>query len=134
MSLETWKVEFFPYSQEEVALLARKDNKTQLEAALLKWQGLRPENLAKHGVRKLRETHCNYEISDEERTLWINHVTCSLCVAHSECESCPLVEQGADCCEKTPSEGTPPYGLWRVTGDPELMIQRIERALARETL
>ncbi len=47
MSLESWKKEFYPTRAADVKTLDEALTHTER-----KWEGLRPENLERHGLRK----------------------------------------------------------------------------------
>lgn len=97
MSLETWKAEFYPITADELkesfstGPLTPEQDIILVNHAILKWQGLLPTNLEKHGIRKI-----GYAIiSDGHSQLSIGESNCSLCRVYFEhiiwnCRGCPL--------------------------------------------
>ena len=115
MSILTWKEEFC--------------NDTDLE----KWIGLRPENLAKHGVTTGGSQ--GWRLTDDERIFRIDASTCMLCELYLpnpifddeeneddklECPDCPIYKSTGTSCN-TSSQA--PYGIWVNFRDPEPMIE-----------
>ncbi len=114
MSLETWKEEFYPIPADEVP------ESQALTHSLRKWEGLRKENLEKHGVG------ATGGYVDE---MSIDSSTCALCHHHIDsvrCATCPLVKltMGGNCDSE--------YVWWNHAGDPEPMIELIKNAINRE--
>lgn len=115
MSLETWKAEFYSVSAPECP------EEKALQHTLLKWTGLRLENLAKHGVFH----HGNYIMDKHSNIFAISTRTCALCCWYykdGKCKGCPLY-----CCFR-PSE-TSPYTQYTKNRDPEPMIEKIKGAM-----
>lgn len=111
------------------------NDKARLERDLQKWKGLRKENLDKHNV----EQNQDY-IRDENESFEITGETCSLCQAYNapfslmykyKCKECPLYKVHDTRCDKT-IYGRNPYFDFIVDGNPENMIQLIEKALENE--
>lgn len=115
MSLETWKEEFYPIPSDEVS------ESQALAHSLRKWEGLKKENLEKHGVG------ATGGYVDE---LPIDSSTCALCHHHVDvgCATCPLSVRGDEEIYTCDSE----YRAWYRTGDPEPMIERIKDAINKE--
>lgn len=114
MSLETWKAEFYLIPSDEVS------ESQALAHSLRKWEGLRKENLEKHGVG------ATGGYVDE---MSIDSSTCTLCHHHIDsvrCATCPLVKltMGGNCDSE--------YVWWNHAGDPEPMIELIKNAINRE--
>lgn len=93
MSLQSWKEEFYPVDAEDVP-------KEQAVAhSIRKWQGLLPENLAKHGVEWAGEHSDRLrEIAETDDRFIVGASTCALCCHYDDrdndnadpCVSCPL--------------------------------------------
>lgn len=90
MSFETWCEEFYPIEAKEVS---RED---ALAHSLRKWEGLRPEALAWHGMR-LSERYLKDELG--RARLAIDNESCALCTHYiaKHCEGCPLEKAGYGC-------------------------------------
>ena len=142
MSLKTWMDEFYPMQAESVAFnplkATKQDDLKMLQHARLKWTGLKPENLKKHGCYK------NYPKSivddDDNHSFSIAWDTCALCITYmhenpsivmgERCEGCPLkVVRGMPCDIGTTSYN--PYKMFVDLGDPEPMLDLIDQAIAR---
>ena len=122
-----------------------------VEHSLKKWEGLRPEVLAKHGLTLDRNNNVN-DVNNVNDLLNIDSTTCALCalVLHREaedehgyeCDSCPLAEaRGGYACDcSTPDEiednddgddeYVSPWDMWQCHGDPEPMIAALKAAHA----
>ena len=139
MSLKTWKQEFYPKPASRVA------KKNAIKASLLKWQGLRPENLVKHDM--VVSHGFVHETEDDEKEFWIGGEDCPLCVHYNVPEECRSPERCGDCplviaetamsprgepCDYWTADRTPPYGRWSKHKDPEPMIALLEAALAAQ--
>ena len=123
MSLKSWRAEFYP----EVAGSVPKER--ALQHSLRKWEGLRRENLEKHGGR----LGGGNGVVFGNWTLQVNAATCSLCVHHlaaaasvPACESCPLFKVRGRSCDTGAGH---PYGAFVWDGDPEPMIALIKQAM-----
>lgn len=122
MSLESWKKEFYPVEADETGDMTRKQI---VEHSLNKWRGLRPINLSEHRLVK------NGQVIEDDKfyRLVIASESCSLCQHYYQIESgapcsyCPIVKVSAKTCYKQ-------YGHWIKLGDPEPMIELLERTLA----
>lgn len=127
MSLLTWLATFYPEAAEDIADADVSDS-ALVRHSLRKWEGLRKENLKKHGLR-LRLF--NGEIEGEEGAFPIDASSCALCQRYllpkNKCEGCPLYEvlEGVWC----DADGHP-YRIWRREGNPEPMIQALQEALS----
>ena len=128
MSLTTWIEEFAPGGINRAKTTTTDTEDTQW--SLQKWKGLRPENLAKHGVDKGSNV-----INDIDTELEINSTSCPLCTTYvpNGCVGCPLyvARDGLNCYEDQNVEPYEigPYREWVMNGDPEPMIALLERAL-----
>jgi hypothetical protein len=132
MSVHTWKAQFY-YPDAEVYAGEIPSNEVNLRAtehSIIKWEGLRKENLRKHKVRKLAQ---------DNRTLTdgVNYFTagggsdCALCLVNREsCRTCPLWESrdGVACDQPAADEEVDPYEAWVGWSDPEPMIKALYAA------
>lgn len=129
MSLKTWTDEFYPKRPSK-----RMSKITAIRHSLLKWTGLLPENLRKHGLKKNRKSI--QEIGDGHDWFIIGGDSCALCVKYanendhpvrSVCENCPLYKNLNDtpCDEKDEN----PYFVWAIRGDPKPMIKALKETL-----
>ena len=114
MSLQTWKHEYY-------SITACKCTVGEaLAHTYRKWLGIRPENLARHGVNKIERT-----ITDGIDTFAITGDSCALCFycrlwwEEEKCLTCPIL----NCSEQ--------YTHWCDTGDPEPMIVLIVGAMEK---
>lgn len=138
MSMTTWKREYLPGFDDfegRWGLYTKKhmDTKTlrQLDAlSRLKWRGLRPRSLEKHGVSAIM-------IKDAHLDDWR---TCPYCISctengHTECRDCPITKATGLHCDQTNANDwratTPsPWDTWRDpdrNSDPRLMIRVLEQ-------
>jgi hypothetical protein len=104
MSLKSWKEEFY--------YVEAKDCPPEwaIRHAIRKWVGLRPANMAKHGLVHVSRGIIKDPETDE--TMMIDAGSCSLCHLHmakTNCRRCPLyLEAGGVACD---SRGAP-YALY----------------------
>jgi hypothetical protein len=130
MSLETWKQEFYPKRATETT------PEEAIQHSLTKWQGLLPENLAKHDVHIDSLWHVASDDADEGKVA-LNSRTCSLCLHHyrsNGCGLCPLYQvRGCVACdEERKDEDFSPWS--RIFhSNPEPMIGWLEVALADQS-
>lgn len=137
MSMKTWKEEFYPITASNCS------RENAVMHSLRKWQGLRAENLERHGVR-LEKLYHHLSVKGEHSSLHIDNTSCSLCAHYYDetlpdfdgskvkvgrehsCSECPLAKarNGYPCTETQNNEGTNPYAafVWGVPPDPEPMI------------
>lgn len=119
MSIETWKAEFYP---EEAADAAEKGAIHAIQHSIVKWKGLREDQLKKHGL-----TANNTHLREAEGLSWeIDSRNCALCcldeMGKGRCKSCPIyLCTGRECQDE--------YILFRGTNQPEPMIALLERTL-----
>lgn len=130
MSLQSWKEEFYPveaqYASPEEAVAH----------SLRKWEGLRPENLQKHGLVQ-NGKHLE-EVDSEDEEYFISGDSCALChhYAEDECNCCPLFKARGDVAcdsfniEECGSDGEHPFGAGvnRANPNPEPMIMWLKKA------
>ena len=130
MSLKTWKHEFYPVPD------AKVPEADAVAASLLKWTGARPENLKRHGLRKLGFSAW-IETARGGKRFTFGHNTCPLCGQYSDfgsCPNCPLRTASRARRKGHPCWGNDsPYVHWTDTGDPEPMIRLLEAALPGES-
>jgi hypothetical protein len=118
MSDQSWIDEYYPVEAKDVSEAGA------LEHSLRKWRGLRPANLARHGL--------------SEPPIWVDCTTCALCVQCSPhdngCAKCPLYQvRGNVRCDRTrQDEKRAPYWEWTKRSNPEPMIQWLHRAEEKE--
>ena len=125
MTVKSWMAQYYPVPAVEV-----RSEKEAVIHSLVKWTGLRPENLAEH---KLRHAFGNFRDNFGHNFL-VNGGTCALCrLVEDVCEECPITRvTGASCegyayTEEEP--GSDAYNEFVIADDPEPMI-----ALLKETL
>lgn len=140
MSLQSWSHEF--YRIPAVDPRARTTALVAVRHSLKKWNGLLPENLARHNLqvtgRRLRSVG---RPKRGAKFLAIDYSTCALCVAyfnHAEaevcgtdegCRKCPLAQvMSARTCQ---NGARSPYHRFVRKGDPVPMIRALQRAEAR---
>ena len=127
MSLDTWKAEFYKVDAQRVA------PKNAADHSILKWRGLHPSNLKKHGLNMSDGILCD---NHNRRALKINEDTCALCEHHARpgCITCPLfaVRGGFACDRRSPDEINrellTPYHALKHTDDPRPMLLWLRRA------
>lgn len=120
MSLDSWAAEFYAEPATEP--------KTEIEAVdhcIRKWEGLRRENLRRHGlVTSAGDLFEQYHVQSGN---WIrvNSDTCALCVLHQgHCSKCILAaaRDGTPCYDNDKEEISSPYDEWIDRKRPESMI------------
>lgn len=124
MSIETWKVEFYPVPASEVAA------EDALQHSLRKWIGLREENLSKHAC----ETNFRSVSSGQGERLRIDGKSCALCLlSYKEmepgCEECPIVKLTGMSCD---SDKQSPWWAWTNGEGPEAMIAVLQECIAEQ--
>lgn len=113
MSVRTWMDEYMPMPMPKSVVKG-------LEWSLRKWQGLRPDALAEHSVRRTRNL---LHGADGGRCL-IGGSNCPQCrqTSSGSCDGCPL-KIGRETCGEA-------FGEWLTSDNPEPMIARIEKAIS----
>ncbi len=132
MSLKTWKKEFYPIPASEV------EGRTEaIQHSLVKWVGLRGENLRKHNVRLIGISLTDARAGER---LDISSDSCALChlylrTSGSRCGKCPLVtvRNKYPCDIRIPQEGLSPFHYFALEGNPEPMIELLEKVLEMKT-
>lgn len=147
MTIATWKEEFYPVEADRTL---RKD---ALPHSIRKWEGLRPENLAKHNlfIPKAGKTGCiaeegyddtksPYTGDNPKHSLRMHSGNCALChhyeylsPYHStldKCHNCPLYKaRGSRRCDSARSdERDSPWHSFSDHGDPLPMISWLEKS------
>ena len=131
MSLESWKAEFYPVEASEVSV------KDALAHSKRKWEGLRRENLERHGLEL--EGGGLVAASSVGTLFFIASDSCALCHYFLEkskgdyyqrCTNCPLRMVRGEPCD-APSHNPPsPWGSFIRENDPLPMIALIDEAIA----
>ena len=111
MSLQSWKKEFYS----PISKVSKKD---ALQHSLIKWVGLRKENLAKHGVEYDSTIGA---ITFKGSKLAIDGWSCALCRKYKSCDDCPL----GDCAFE--------YGHFQRVSNPESMIDLIQSTVDKSS-
>jgi hypothetical protein len=135
MSLASWKEEFYP---EPASNFEKYENTTRTDEEALahsikKWEGMRPENLVKHGV-ELQQAAIRVIADDEERHILflIDSGSCSLCQRHmtyGDCNCCPLYQlRGIRCDRRMGDESLSPYNMMVDYNDVEPMLAQLYAA------
>ena len=107
MSLQSWKKEFY-------SPISKTNKKNSLQHSLIKWIGLRKENLAKHEV----EYNPDFvDITYKESALHIGDNSCALCRNYVSCDKCPLYNCFSE------------YEHFVIHSNPEPMIALIQRTI-----
>lgn len=130
MSLQSWKDEFYPKEPTK-----RMTKVAALKHSILKWTGLLPKNLEKHGLEK-----CGRWIQEKEdgtTDLMINEESCALCVRFlkedpegidSECIRCPLFKSLVT--HPCNGEGSQ-FAAWVRKEDPKPMLRALKATLKK---
>lgn len=122
MSIETWDAEFY---SEEAEDAAEKGAIHAIKHSIIKWKGLREEQLKKHGLWMDGLHVQGTNIS--QPGWWIDDRNCALCafdeMRKGGCKSCPIfLHAGRACTEE--------YLIAQNNNQPEPMIQLLEQTLA----
>jgi len=123
MSLKSWLDEYAPIP----AHRCKKED--SLEASVLKWEGLRSDNLLKHGIER-------YEGSIVEEGVDDWHTgECALCEFYASepngCPECPITKAtGQSCTGLNPDSGVKStnsaWKMWSEQGNPTPMIELLK--------
>ncbi len=130
MSLKTWKDEFYPVEADKV-----EGRLEAIQHSLVKWVGVRGDNLKKHKVKLIGTS-----LAGTRGSIGIDSYSCALCslylrTSKVRCSECPLVaiRGGCSCDTKLDlGEGLSPYHYFALEGNPEPMIELLEKALELE--
>lgn len=147
MTIATWKAEFYPIEAEKT------EREDALPHSIRKWEGLRPENLAKHGLRIVPSQYgaLAEEGYDDEKSIYsgdnpshsfrMHSGNCSLCHHYmypypdstlGKCKPCPLYQarRGQPCDYARPDEANSPWHAFSFKSDPLPMISWLEKSKA----
>lgn len=134
MSIETWKMEFYP-----VLATKRMSKINAIRHRLRKWEGLRPENLHKHGISAYVMSTIIQDSAGS--TFVVDSSSCALCVKYADsgefiCEECPLfLTLGNRCDGSDLVRGSYtiderfPWLMWFDQLDPEPMIASLQKSI-----
>ena len=122
MTLAAWRKKFYPKE-------ARSTTKKEAVLhSLVKWIGLREDNLEKFAIR-----YDDYYLVDDTRKFFaVGSSTCALCYHYDDdCLKCPLAiaRNGFACNSRADDESDSPWSVWCTTSNPEPMIRALENAL-----
>lgn len=133
MGIESWREEFYPETGEASA---KRGTLAAIEHGIRKWEGVRDENLKKHGLHRYRTGIFDEDGREMMRLGWEE---CGLCWIYQceegpkgkdlGCKGCPLVgvdENGIDIV--CGGEG---HGYWLVSQNragPEILIGELKQA------
>jgi len=109
MSIQSWKEEFYPVEAKDVP------KEQAIQHSIRKFEGLREENLEKHGVLDDHFVICNFGIGD----FTLGCSSCALCLLYlaksqyveEKCQVCPLfqVRGGVSCDQERQDEDLSPW-------------------------
>ncbi len=118
MSINSWKAEFYKGRVKHAA----RNAVSATEHSIVKWTGLSPENLKKHGLIQSDDMLIN---EATQGMFQVGVSECALCEYDTDmCSMCPLDAVGAGC-----SERNSPYHVWWQTGDNKPMMKALQKAL-----
>ena len=127
MSIETWKAEFYPVPADDESL---DTDVKRVEHSLRKWEGLTPENMAKHGASLDAFGGPVVVTSNNDgKRLRIDSSTCALCEEHLDaptCPTCPLAIYLGDMCDGADM----PFRDFVSDHNPHTMIDALKGTLA----
>ena len=147
MSIESWKAEFYSTDARMYGGLDKSPGTTVFAIlhSLQKWRGLTKENLRKHDLSRVNGRLFDGVSRDWDKGFLINDRSCALCHMFyvnddfdhprppARCGSCPLrIEQGIPCDvdnDLGSITSVSPFRWFILTGDPQPMINLLERAL-----
>ena len=92
----------------------------------MKWDGLRRENLDRHGLSNDKPLILK-DANDD--TFNVNSLSCALCMRNDDnCSKCPMTAArlGVPCDQYTCDEVLSPWDAWFKDGDPEPMIKALK--------
>jgi len=144
VSLETWKAEFYPKAAADTT------PEEALAHSIRKWEGLRADALARHGVTQRGSWLCGEEL---ELSFIVACSSCALCYHYmaepldddgdetdeadvisrvsDACEGCPLYEaRGGVACDVMDDvdDRRDPYNAYASHGDPVPMLRWLRKA------
>ena len=125
MSFDTWLDKFYPLEAYHEKVIAT--DKTAVEHCIVKWEGLRPDNIQEHGMKVFGRRSLKTE-GENTGFFSIDASTCALCTRNSSlgnygCWGCPIYsfKDLRDCSKE--------YTEWIENKDPEPMIDLLKRTL-----
>lgn len=129
MSIKTWKDKYYPINATKVK---KKDQLGAIEHSLLKWKGLKPKALEKHGlfgdedgIRAIGSTDC-----EPENYLDVNGDTCALChITNMSCHTCPITIATGNRCDLSRWDNPSPFKVWQTDQNPKPMIAVLKKTL-----
>jgi len=132
MTTKTWKLEFMPKP-----IRKNMSARAATEHCVMKWSGLNPANLKKHGLIKIDDEAELQEKNNHsyEGGILINGRNCALCVVYYEaaeaCNKCPLylARGGTSCDRQMEKELRSPFEAFERLGDPKPMIRELKKTL-----
>ena len=147
MSIESWKAEFYPIPAEAVP------EDQALNHSYRKWQGLLPENLARHGLIQVgtmlfvdEGITDEYQIQMQQNPVfYVDGISCALCFHHHSksekndfvlCGNCPLRKVRGVPCDSTLGVGDnaiSPYAAFTLRKDPRPMLDWLVIAIERRS-
>jgi len=130
MTIETWKQKFYAA---EASVVGNDTDVVALRHSIKKWEGLRPGNLERHGLR----VDCARIVDVGGVNFHINSESCALCRKYiffneqASCVPCPLykVRGGVACDKDVDGDDPSPFDTWRDRADPEPMLHWLRKAL-----
>lgn len=129
MSLKTWKEEFYPVPASE----ASGSELEALRHGRLKWEGLHPLSLLRHGVHQKGSM-----IRALDGEFWAGSLSCALCERHLHpsprrgCGTCSLNKLRGVPCDAGRGGDPAPWDQWIDSGNAEPMLDLIQRAIVLE--
>lgn len=125
MSIETWKLEFYPVPADVFTPVERRRLLLQaIEHSIRKWTGLLPRNLQKHNVAVKNGLVVN--TNGCSGSIEISSKTCALCKRYNSCTKCPLYKSLGTYCDNGAHS---PYRKFTLGDDPKPMIKALKKAL-----
>lgn len=140
MSVKTWKKEFYPTEASEAA---KQGELAAINHSLQKWQGLLPENLAKHNVKIVGKEVIGIASTG---VMVFDSSTCALCESvrscngYLDCRKCPLyrVNNSETCSSQYEQDflGDPPDIKPMITliESAKTVVEAIERGKQNEAI
>lgn len=137
MSLASWKNEFYPVPAEQ----AIGDAVSAVNHSLRKWEGLRADNMKRHGCYAAGSAISDdpLDVVSDDGTMLLNCETCALCKYKDSvtgnqwyCDKCPItLATGCPCDDLYADDGADeyvviPWDEWTTRQDPEPMIAVLE--------
>lgn len=137
MSLTTWKEEFYPIPADK----AKGDALTAVDHSLKKWEGLRADNMKRHGCYAAGSAISDdlLDVVTDDGTMLLNCETCALCKykdslddERTYCDKCPITLATGSPCDDLYADddgdeaAVIPWDEWTARQNPEPMIAVLE--------